>query len=144
MPLVPTPARLKLLHACDQWHSSRMFAAFLLVGTVNSVQTLQAHRVTRSNAAALTFARAGGLVAILELKQAAMMNGSTVPLYDTLPSLSANPLPSNQLKQAAMMNGSTTLTLTLTLPLTLTLTLINPNPNPNPNREFHPNAEGAH
>jgi hypothetical protein len=25
MPLVPTPARLKLLHACDQWHSSRKF-----------------------------------------------------------------------------------------------------------------------
>ena len=24
MPLVPTPARLKLLHACDQWHSSRV------------------------------------------------------------------------------------------------------------------------
>ena len=23
--LVPTPARLKLLHACDQWHSSRVF-----------------------------------------------------------------------------------------------------------------------
>jgi hypothetical protein len=23
MPLDPTPARLKLLHACDQWHSSR-------------------------------------------------------------------------------------------------------------------------
>jgi hypothetical protein len=26
MPLVPTPARLMLLHACDQWHSSRVFA----------------------------------------------------------------------------------------------------------------------
>jgi hypothetical protein len=26
MPLVPTPARLKLLQACDQWHSSRMSA----------------------------------------------------------------------------------------------------------------------
>jgi hypothetical protein len=25
MPLVPTPARLKLLQACDQWHSSRKF-----------------------------------------------------------------------------------------------------------------------
>ena len=25
VPLVPTPARLKLLHACDQWHSSRVF-----------------------------------------------------------------------------------------------------------------------
>jgi hypothetical protein len=24
MPLVPTPARLNLLHACDHWHSSRM------------------------------------------------------------------------------------------------------------------------
>jgi hypothetical protein len=24
MPLVPTPARLKLLQACDQWHSSQM------------------------------------------------------------------------------------------------------------------------
>jgi hypothetical protein len=25
MPLVPTPARLKLLHACDQCHSTRVF-----------------------------------------------------------------------------------------------------------------------
>jgi hypothetical protein len=25
MPLVPTPARLTLLHAYDQWHSSRVF-----------------------------------------------------------------------------------------------------------------------
>jgi hypothetical protein len=25
MPLDPTHARLKLLHACDQWHSSRVF-----------------------------------------------------------------------------------------------------------------------
>jgi hypothetical protein len=25
MPLVPTPARLKLLHACVQWHSFRVF-----------------------------------------------------------------------------------------------------------------------
>jgi hypothetical protein len=25
MPLVHTPARLKLEHACDQWHSSRTF-----------------------------------------------------------------------------------------------------------------------
>jgi hypothetical protein len=28
MPLVPTPARLKLLHACDQWHSS-LLSTFL-------------------------------------------------------------------------------------------------------------------
>jgi hypothetical protein len=25
MPLVPAPVRLKLLQACDQWHSSRLF-----------------------------------------------------------------------------------------------------------------------
>jgi hypothetical protein len=28
MPLVPTPARFKLLHACGQWHSSRVFTHF--------------------------------------------------------------------------------------------------------------------
>jgi hypothetical protein len=28
MPLVHTPARLKLLHVCDQWHSSRVFIPF--------------------------------------------------------------------------------------------------------------------
>jgi hypothetical protein len=41
MSLVPTkPVRLKLLRACDQWHSSRV-ATFLPVGTVNSVPTLK-------------------------------------------------------------------------------------------------------
>jgi hypothetical protein len=40
MPLVPAPARLKLLHARDQCRSSRV-ATFLPVGTVNSVQTLK-------------------------------------------------------------------------------------------------------
>jgi hypothetical protein len=25
MPVVPTPARLKVDHACDQWHSTRVF-----------------------------------------------------------------------------------------------------------------------
>jgi hypothetical protein len=39
--LVPTLARLKLLQACDQWHSSRV-ATFLSACTVNSVQTLKA------------------------------------------------------------------------------------------------------
>jgi hypothetical protein len=29
VPLVPTPARLKFLQACDQWHASRVSAAFL-------------------------------------------------------------------------------------------------------------------
>jgi hypothetical protein len=29
MPLAPTPARLKLLHACDQWHSSRVFTPLI-------------------------------------------------------------------------------------------------------------------
>jgi hypothetical protein len=29
MPLVPTPDRLKLLHACDQWHSSREVTALI-------------------------------------------------------------------------------------------------------------------
>jgi hypothetical protein len=28
IPLVPMPARLKLLHACDHWHSSRMFTPY--------------------------------------------------------------------------------------------------------------------
>jgi hypothetical protein len=42
MPLVPTPVRLKLLHACEQsWHSSRV-VTLLPFDTVNSVQTLQA------------------------------------------------------------------------------------------------------
>jgi hypothetical protein len=40
MPLDPTHVRLKLFHACDQWHSSRKFT-LLLVGTVNCVQTLK-------------------------------------------------------------------------------------------------------
>jgi hypothetical protein len=38
MPLVPTPARVKLLQACDQSHSSRL-STFLPVHTVNCVQT---------------------------------------------------------------------------------------------------------
>jgi hypothetical protein len=29
MPLVPTSARLKILHACDQWHSSRVFTPLI-------------------------------------------------------------------------------------------------------------------
>jgi hypothetical protein len=41
MPLDPTHVRVKLLQACDQWHSSRV-SAFLTVYTINSVQTLQA------------------------------------------------------------------------------------------------------
>jgi hypothetical protein len=40
MLLDPTPARLKLLHACDQWHSSRE-SIFLPVDTVNCVATLK-------------------------------------------------------------------------------------------------------
>jgi hypothetical protein len=43
MLLVPMPARLKLLHVCDQWHSFRVvFTASLTVGTVNHVETLMA------------------------------------------------------------------------------------------------------
>jgi hypothetical protein len=42
MPLDPTPARLKLLQACDQWHSSRRGSTVLPVDTVNYVQTLKA------------------------------------------------------------------------------------------------------
>jgi hypothetical protein len=42
MPLVPTPARLKLLYACVQWHSSRV-STFLPVHTLNNgVQILKA------------------------------------------------------------------------------------------------------
>ena len=40
MQLVSTHARVKLLRACAQWHSSREFT-FLRFGTVNSVQTLK-------------------------------------------------------------------------------------------------------
>jgi hypothetical protein len=40
LPLDPTHVRLKLLHACDQWHSSRKFT-LLPVGTVTCVQTLK-------------------------------------------------------------------------------------------------------
>jgi hypothetical protein len=41
MPLDPTHFRLKLLHACDQWHSSRK-VTLLPVDTVNCVATLKA------------------------------------------------------------------------------------------------------
>jgi Zn-dependent M16 (insulinase) family peptidase len=41
MPLVPTPARSKVLHACDQWDSSGD-STFLPVHAVNCVQTLKA------------------------------------------------------------------------------------------------------
>jgi hypothetical protein len=40
MPLVSTPACLKLFHACGQWHSSRV-ATFLPVDTVNDGATLK-------------------------------------------------------------------------------------------------------
>jgi hypothetical protein len=43
MSLLSTPARLTLLHACDQWHSSRA-STFLPGDTVNCVQTLKVHR----------------------------------------------------------------------------------------------------
>jgi hypothetical protein len=36
MPLVPTPVRLQLVYACEQWHSSRV-ATFLPVRTVNYI-----------------------------------------------------------------------------------------------------------
>jgi hypothetical protein len=38
--LVPTPARLKLLQLCDEWHSSRV-STFVPVHTVNRIQTLK-------------------------------------------------------------------------------------------------------
>jgi hypothetical protein len=41
MSLEHTPARVKLLHACDQWNSSRP-VTFLLVATVNHATTLKA------------------------------------------------------------------------------------------------------
>jgi hypothetical protein len=40
VPLVPTPARLKLVHAYDQWYSSRVVTLSPL-NTVNSDQTLK-------------------------------------------------------------------------------------------------------
>jgi hypothetical protein len=42
MPLLLTPARLKLLHACDRWHSSRDSTS-LPGDTANSIQTLKAY-----------------------------------------------------------------------------------------------------
>jgi hypothetical protein len=41
MPLDPTHVRLKLLHACDQWHSSRQSTALTVV-TIIYEQTLKA------------------------------------------------------------------------------------------------------
>jgi hypothetical protein len=41
MPLDPTYARLKLLHACDQWHSSRESTALTIV-IINHVETVKA------------------------------------------------------------------------------------------------------
>jgi hypothetical protein len=41
MPLVPTPARLKRLHACDQWYSSRV-VTLLPFDTVNYATPLKA------------------------------------------------------------------------------------------------------
>jgi hypothetical protein len=46
MPLDRTPVALKLLYACDQCHSSRVFI-FLPVHTVNCVETLKVTTVTR-------------------------------------------------------------------------------------------------
>jgi hypothetical protein len=46
MPLDPTPARLKLEHACDHCHSSWGVHYLLPVDTVNSVQTRKAGRAT--------------------------------------------------------------------------------------------------
>jgi hypothetical protein len=41
MPLDPTHVRLKLLHACDRWHSSRESTA-LTVAIINDAETLKA------------------------------------------------------------------------------------------------------
>jgi hypothetical protein len=55
----PLLLRLKLLHACDQWHSSRAFT-LLPVGTVNSAQALKggwwrtARLLTMNSATTLT------------------------------------------------------------------------------------------
>jgi hypothetical protein len=43
MPLDPTHVRLKLEHACEQWHSSRESTALIVV-TINYVQTLKAEK----------------------------------------------------------------------------------------------------
>jgi hypothetical protein len=51
MSFVPMPARLNLLHACGQWHSSRV-STFLLVHTVNCVQTPKAVTEARASIAA--------------------------------------------------------------------------------------------
>jgi hypothetical protein len=47
---VPRPALLKLLHACDKWHSSRAFVS-LSVDTVNSVQTRKARATVKHTSA---------------------------------------------------------------------------------------------
>jgi hypothetical protein len=49
MPLVPTHVRLKLLHACGQWHSSRV-PLLLPVRTLNLIQTLKARLARRGEA----------------------------------------------------------------------------------------------
>jgi hypothetical protein len=48
MPLDPTHVRLKLLQACDQWHSSWV-ATLLPVDTLNYVETRQEAMCTEGN-----------------------------------------------------------------------------------------------
>jgi hypothetical protein len=62
MPLVPTPARLKLFHACDQWHSSRMFTFTPLTGShcklrPNTEGRLQSSRLQKTQAHSLQQSR---------------------------------------------------------------------------------------
>jgi hypothetical protein len=45
MPLDPTHVRLWLLHACDQWHSSREYTALIVV-IINHVETLKGDSIT--------------------------------------------------------------------------------------------------
>jgi hypothetical protein len=45
LPLDPTHVRLKLFHACDQWHSSRMFTPYLTGVIINHAETRKALRL---------------------------------------------------------------------------------------------------
>jgi len=62
---------LKLLHACDQWHSSRVFT-LLPIDTVNSVQT-------RKVTAALQYSPTEGLPPLVKLMQGLQLREHTPP-----------------------------------------------------------------
>jgi hypothetical protein len=56
MPLIPTPARLKLEHVCDQWHSSRVFTPLTCTGRHSKLRRNTAGTVNTKGVARATFA----------------------------------------------------------------------------------------